>query len=56
MQRITGLTSGDSYQIDWALASNTASSTVNAYALGYSSTTLTSSTSTAAGVMEVYAD
>jgi parallel beta-helix repeat protein len=53
VQLITGLTPGNVYQMDWALASSTASSTVNTYAFGGTSKTVTSSVG--AAVMEVYA-
>jgi hypothetical protein len=55
VQRITGLTPGTAYQMDWALASNTAASMVTTYAKGITGTTATATTTAGPAVMEVWA-
>jgi hypothetical protein len=53
-QLITGLTPGNSYQMDWALASTTTSQTAHTYAGGTASKTY-SATSPSPAVMKVWA-
>jgi parallel beta-helix repeat protein len=53
-QVLTGLTAGQKYQMDWALASGTAASTVTLYAMGSASKTIPASQASPA-VMEVWA-
>jgi hypothetical protein len=54
-QRITGLTPGTAYQMDWALASNTGSSTVSVFVRGITGTTATTTNIGSPAVMEVWA-
>lgn len=54
-QRITGLTGGVTYQVDWALASGTASSAVSTYAKGVASTSATGASPASPAVMVVEA-
>jgi hypothetical protein len=54
-QRITGLTPGTVYQMDWALASDTASSTVTVFVRGLTGTTAGTATQGSPALMEVWA-